>query len=78
VKFFQKKSRSSIGARSANQCASAGDSSKAVSTTRFNLFMSQKIDYDQLEALAQRRRWLAISTVAVNGAEHVGLAFHSL
>jgi KduI/IolB family len=35
--------------------------------------MSKNEDYDELEALARRGRWLAISTVAKSGAGHVGL-----
>jgi hypothetical protein len=34
--------------------------------------MGNKIDYHELEALARRGRWLAISTVAGSGAGHVG------
>jgi len=40
--------------------------------------MSNKIDYRELEALAQRGRWLAISTVAGSGAGHVGGPFSAM
>src|SRR6201994_283956 len=40
--------------------------------------MSDKIDYHELEALAQRGRWLAISTVAGSGAGHVGGPFSAM
>src|SRR6201994_744936 len=40
--------------------------------------MSDKIDYHELEALAQRGRWLAISTVAKSGAGHVGGPFSAM
>ena len=40
--------------------------------------MSNKIDYHELEALAQRGRWLAISTVAGSGAGHVGGPFSAM
>src|SRR6202023_149314 len=34
--------------------------------------MSSTLDYQEMEALARRGRWLAISTVARSGAGHVG------
>ena len=34
--------------------------------------MSNKLDDHELQTLAQRGRWLAISTVAGSGAGHVG------
>jgi transketolase len=34
--------------------------------------MTNQIDSHELETLAQRGRWLAISTVAGSGAGHVG------
>ena len=40
--------------------------------------MSNQIDYHELEALAQRGRWLAISTVAGSGAGHVGGPFSAM
>ena len=40
--------------------------------------MSNKIDYHELEVLAQRGRWLAISTVAGSGAGHVGGPFSAM
>src|SRR5258705_8418140 len=40
--------------------------------------MSNKIDYHELEQLAQRGRWLAISTVAGSGAGHVGGPFSAM
>jgi transketolase len=40
--------------------------------------MSNKIDYHELETLAQRGRWLAISTVAGSGAGHVGGPFSAM
>ena len=40
--------------------------------------MSNKIDYHELEAVAQRGRWLAISTVAGSGAGHVGGPFSAM
>ena len=40
--------------------------------------MSNKIDYHELEGLAQRGRWLAISTVAGSGAGHVGGPFSAM
>ena len=40
--------------------------------------MSNKLDYHELEALAQRGRWLAISTVAGSGAGHVGGPFSAM
>ena len=40
--------------------------------------MSNKIDYHELQALAQRGRWLAISTVAGSGAGHVGGPFSAM
>ena len=41
-------------------------------------FMSNKLDYHELETLAQRGRWLAISTVAGSGAGHVGGPFSAM
>jgi transketolase len=35
-------------------------------------------DYQELEALARRGRWLAISTVAGSGAGHVGGPFSAM
>jgi transketolase len=40
--------------------------------------MSNKLEYHELEALAQRGRWLAISTVAGSGAGHVGGPFSAM
>ena len=40
--------------------------------------MSKNGDYDELEALARRGRWLAISTVAKSGAGHVGGPFSAM
>jgi transketolase len=40
--------------------------------------MSKKEDYSDLEALARRGRWLAISTVASSGAGHVGGPFSAM
>src|SRR5919109_4056749 len=40
--------------------------------------MSKKEDYSDLEALARRGRWLAISTVARSGAGHVGGPFSAM
>jgi transketolase len=40
--------------------------------------MSSTIDYQELEALARRGRWLAISTVAGSGAGHVGGPFSAM
>src|SRR6476620_770583 len=40
--------------------------------------MSNKLDYRELEALAQKGRWLAISTVAGSGAGHVGGPFSAM
>src|SRR5580704_12806469 len=40
--------------------------------------MSTKTDYQELEALARRWRWLAISTVAKSGAGHVGGPFSAM
>jgi transketolase N-terminal domain/subunit len=40
--------------------------------------MSNKLDYHELETLAQRGRWLAISTVAGSGAGHVGGPFSAM
>ena len=40
--------------------------------------MSENEDYDELEALARRGRWLAISTVAKSGAGHVGGPFSAM
>jgi transketolase len=40
--------------------------------------MTNKTDYHELEALAQRGRWLAISTVAGSGAGHVGGPFSAM
>ena len=40
--------------------------------------MSSKTDYQELEALARRGRWLAISTVAGSGAGHVGGPFSAM
>jgi transketolase len=40
--------------------------------------MSNKTDYHELEGLAQRGRWLAISTVAGSGAGHVGGPFSAM
>jgi transketolase len=40
--------------------------------------MSNKIDYHELEQLAKRGRWLAISTVAGSGAGHVGGPFSAM
>jgi hypothetical protein len=40
--------------------------------------MNQNEDYDELEALARRGRWLAVSTVAKSGAGHVGGPFSAM
>ena len=40
--------------------------------------MSKETDYKELEALARRGRWLAISTVAGSGAGHVGGPFSAM
>jgi transketolase len=40
--------------------------------------MSNDKDYKELEALARRARWLAISTVASSGAGHVGGPFSAM
>jgi transketolase len=40
--------------------------------------MNQIEDYDELTTLAQRARWLAISTVAKSGAGHVGGPFSAM
>ena len=40
--------------------------------------MSNQIDYHELEQLAQKGRWLAISTVAGSGAGHVGGPFSAM
>jgi transketolase len=40
--------------------------------------MSNKLDNHELETLAQRGRWLAISTVAGSGAGHVGGPFSAM
>jgi transketolase len=40
--------------------------------------MSTKTEYQELEALARRGRWLAISTVAASGAGHVGGPFSAM
>jgi transketolase len=40
--------------------------------------MSTKTDYEELEALARKGRWLAISTVAGSGAGHVGGPFSAM
>jgi transketolase len=40
--------------------------------------MSTKSEYQELEALARRGRWLAISTVAGSGAGHVGGPFSAM
>jgi transketolase len=40
--------------------------------------MSSEPDYQELEALARRGRWLAISTVARSGAGHVGGPFSAM
>src|SRR6516225_8490042 len=40
--------------------------------------MSKNEDYDELETLARRGRWLAISTVAKSGAGHVGGPFSAM
>jgi transketolase len=40
--------------------------------------MSSTTDYQELEALARRGRWLAISTVAGSGAGHVGGPFSAM
>jgi transketolase len=40
--------------------------------------MSNERDYQELEALARRGRWLAISTVAGSGAGHVGGPFSAM
>ena len=40
--------------------------------------MSSSTDYQELEALARRGRWLAISTVAGSGAGHVGGPFSAM
>ena len=40
--------------------------------------MSSKTEYQELEALARKGRWLAISTVAGSGAGHVGGPFSAM
>ena len=40
--------------------------------------MSANKDYGELEALARRGRWLAVSTVAKSGAGHVGGPFSAM
>src|SRR5260370_10898473 len=40
--------------------------------------MSSTTDYQELEALARKGRWLAISTVAGSGAGHVGGPFSAM
>src|SRR5260370_17881047 len=40
--------------------------------------MSSKTDYQELEALDRKGRWLAISTVAGSGAGHVGGPFSAM
>jgi transketolase N-terminal domain/subunit len=40
--------------------------------------MTNKLEYQELESLAQRGRWLAISTVAGSGAGHVGGPFSAM
>src|ERR1700674_987050 len=40
--------------------------------------MSSSTDYQELEAVARRGRWLAISTVAGSGAGHVGGPFSAM
>jgi transketolase len=40
--------------------------------------MSSSTDYQELEALARKGRWLAISTVAGSGAGHVGGPFSAM
>ena len=40
--------------------------------------MSNETDYKELEALARKGRWLAISTVASSGAGHVGGPFSAM
>ena len=40
--------------------------------------MSNERDYKELEALARKARWLAISTVASSGAGHVGGPFSAM
>jgi transketolase len=40
--------------------------------------MSNNADYQELEALARKGRWLAISTVAGSGAGHVGGPFSAM
>ena len=40
--------------------------------------MSSSTDYQELEALARRGRWLAISTVAGSGAGHAGGPFSAM
>jgi transketolase N-terminal domain/subunit len=40
--------------------------------------MSSETDYQELEALARKGRWLAISTVAGSGAGHVGGPFSAM
>jgi transketolase len=40
--------------------------------------MTNKINYHELEELAQKGRWLAISTVAGSGAGHVGGPFSAM
>src|SRR6202051_334001 len=40
--------------------------------------MSTKTDYSELETVARRGRWLAISTVARSGAGHVGGPFSAM
>ncbi|MBV9391119.1 MAG: transketolase, partial [Verrucomicrobia bacterium] len=40
--------------------------------------MSSRTDYQELEGLARKGRWLAISTVAGSGAGHVGGPFSAM
>src|SRR6202023_880938 len=40
--------------------------------------MSSTLDYQEMEALARKGRWLAISTVAGSGAGHVGGPFSAM
>jgi transketolase len=42
------------------------------------MIMSSEKDYIELEMLARRGRWLAISTVAGSGAGHVGGPFSAM
>src|SRR3954463_5091000 len=50
----------------------AGAFAKGVSQRSKQESMKQHDDYSELDALARRGRWLAISTVASSGAGHVG------